>query len=109
MSLETVLSTNNPASEQLLPEKQPLTKLVTVQQRTAFAMYLIDSAVEPADFSFYDLDGIIFAQLIQEAELLPPSTKLSLAISILSEVTIDVTLLEQQSVLRTLLMKTGAR
>ena len=87
-------------------------ELVTPEQRAVLAMYLIDSAIEPPDFSFFDIDCVLFARFIEEAEKLTPSAKLALAISLLGEVVMDVMLLEQQgtqSVLRALVLKAGAR
>lgn len=115
MSSEASLNISNAPLKPTLPAKQPLTELVTVEQRTAFAMYLIDGSVpvesiEPADFSFFDIDCVIFAQFIEEAEKLPRSARLTLAISLLGEVLIDVLLLEQQrtqSILSTLMIKAG--
>ncbi|NEZ65139.1 hypothetical protein D0962_20570 [Leptolyngbyaceae cyanobacterium CCMR0082] len=80
------------SAEPVPPTKQVLTQLETVEQLTAYAMYLIDSAVEPPTFSFFDIDCVIFTKFIEEAETLPQPVKLALAISLLGE----VLLMEQQ-------------
>ena len=110
------LRVDNAAPEPVLQEKLPSTEQIPAGHSVALVMYLIDSAyasvVEPPDFFFFDIDCDRFARPIEEAEKLTPSARLALAISLLSEVMIDVMVLEQQStqsVLRALVLKGGVR
>ena len=111
--LSNALRVDNVAPEAVPPTRQPVTELVTPEQRIALVMHLCDSAIDPPNsLTFFDTDCVELARFIEEAEKLTPSAKLALAISLLSEVMMDVMLLEQQStqsVLRALVLKSGGR
>lgn len=66
-----------------------LAALNTMENKAAFCLYLIDSAIEPP-FSFLDIDTELFSDLIKHAEAQPRSVRLVMAMTLLAEVLLMV-------------------